>query len=109
MKMTEVAFQADCTDSNGYCSSCDEVTNWGGVEPDARKYQCEVCEKMTVYGMEESILMGFITFVGEKEEANGTVTIRERGVKENKEMSLSYSSVYFREKVLQSKGKSLNY
>ena len=46
-----------------------------------------------------------IIVVGEKEESNESVTIREHGVKGNNEMSLSYSSTYIREKVLKSKSK----
>jgi len=47
-------------DSNaGYCSNCDAITTFG-VEPDARNYVCPDCEKRTVYGLEEALLMGFV-------------------------------------------------
>lgn len=32
-------------------------------EPDARKLTCEVCERPTVYGVEELVLMGLIDVV----------------------------------------------
>jgi hypothetical protein len=42
---------------NGICLSCGEVQH-GGVEPDARQYQCEACGAEGVYGLEEALLMG---------------------------------------------------
>ena len=39
----------------GFCLACgDEAC---GVEPDARKYECESCGKDKVYGAEELLLM----------------------------------------------------
>lgn len=40
----------------GFCIACGETAE--GVEPDARKYDCESCDKATVYGAEELALMG---------------------------------------------------
>jgi hypothetical protein len=40
----------------GYCTNCGEEAS--GVEPDARKYECEICNKKTVYGAEELLIMG---------------------------------------------------
>lgn len=40
----------------GGCLSCGELAY--GVEPDARKYECEVCGEHSVYGAEELLLMG---------------------------------------------------
>ena len=45
---------------DGYCTDCDEVTQTGGVEPDARKYECPVCGKMTVMGIEEALMEGYV-------------------------------------------------
>ena len=42
----------------GICLSCGETAF--GVEPDARQYTCESCDRMTVYGMEEALIMGRI-------------------------------------------------
>ena len=39
----------------GFCVFCGEEAQ--GVEPDARKYECEACEKKGVYGAEELLLM----------------------------------------------------
>lgn len=45
------------SDSNeGYCLACGEEAY--GVEPDARKYNCESCDKPKVYGAEELLMMG---------------------------------------------------
>lgn len=44
---------------NGGCLFCGEVTE-GGVEPDARCYECENCGKKGVYGLEELLLMGML-------------------------------------------------
>jgi len=41
-------------DDVGYCIECG--CDHYGVEPDARKYTCEYCEKDAVYGAEELML-----------------------------------------------------
>jgi hypothetical protein len=43
---------------NGWCLTCGELVD--GVEPDARKYHCEVCDKKTIYGLEELLMMGIL-------------------------------------------------
>ena len=45
-------------DSPGWCLTCGEEVD--GVEPDARRYHCECCDKRTVYGMEELLIMGLL-------------------------------------------------
>lgn len=45
----------------GWCTTCQAFTT-DMVEPDARGYKCEVCEKKTVYGAEEALIQGLITF-----------------------------------------------
>jgi len=40
----------------GICLACGEEHY--GVEPDARRYDCESCGKPEVYGLEEAVLMG---------------------------------------------------
>lgn len=42
----------------GVCLACGEIAE--GVEPDARGYECDCCEKKKVYGLEEAVLMGFV-------------------------------------------------
>ena len=44
--------------SEGFCLACGEVAE--GVEPDARKYECEDCGAAKVYGGEELALMGLV-------------------------------------------------
>ena len=43
--------------SSGFCIACGEQAD--GVEPDARGYMCECCDKPKVYGASELILMGY--------------------------------------------------
>jgi hypothetical protein len=43
-------------DNPGLCLACGADAD--GVEPDARKYICEVCDSPGVYGAEELLLMG---------------------------------------------------
>ena len=43
-------------DNPGFCLACGEETE--GVEPDARKYECESCGENWVYGADELMLMG---------------------------------------------------
>lgn len=43
-------------DNAGFCLACGE--DCGGVEPDARKYECDSCGAHKVYGAEELLLMG---------------------------------------------------
>ena len=42
-------------DNSGFCLACGEQAY--GVEPDARKYECESCGKRMVYGAEECLMM----------------------------------------------------
>lgn len=41
-------------DNPGFCVACGADAD--GVEPDARRYKCEACGLMTVYGAEELLL-----------------------------------------------------
>ena len=43
-------------DQAGFCVACGAYHE--GIEPDARKYECEECGKHTVYGAGEIALMG---------------------------------------------------
>jgi hypothetical protein len=40
----------------GFCRACGAEQD--GCEPDARRYKCETCGHMQVYGAEELVLMG---------------------------------------------------
>ena len=53
--------QAEMQNDNvGLCVGCGEEAF--GVEPDARKYECESCEKRMVYGLQELVIMGLVRF-----------------------------------------------
>ena len=43
---------------DGFCRTCNDITNSGGCEPDARNYVCDSCGKKTVFGIEEAFMMG---------------------------------------------------
>ena len=49
------AVEAD--DCIGFCIACGNEQH--GCEPDARKYKCEVCGELKVYGAEELLIMGY--------------------------------------------------
>ena len=40
---------------NGFCLACGAENE--GIEPDARKYTCDCCDKNLVYGAEQLFLM----------------------------------------------------
>jgi len=42
---------------NGICLSCGQI-QYGGIEPDARGYECDDCGDFHVYGLEEALMMG---------------------------------------------------
>jgi hypothetical protein len=66
MKMTAELFRESCLDFHGYCRKCDDITEWGGVEGDAEGYHCPECESESVMGVENALLLGFITITEEK-------------------------------------------
>jgi len=66
-EMSETEFVGCDNDNEGLCVFCGEPAY--GVEPDARKYTCESCEKAGVYGMQELLLMGLVKFTEDSEEA----------------------------------------
>lgn len=55
LKLTDI-IQAVSEDRNaGFCLNCGEEVE--GVEPDARRYECEACGEPLVYGAEELLIM----------------------------------------------------
>lgn len=46
---------------HGYCTDCDDVTNFAGVEGDAEGYVCEECGESTVQGMLNALIDGNIS------------------------------------------------
>jgi hypothetical protein len=53
--MDRILEAAQADDNLGICCGCGEEAY--GVEPDARKYECESCGAKRVYGAEELLLM----------------------------------------------------
>ena len=47
----------------GFCIECRDQAY--GVEPDARRYRCESCGANAVYGAEELLIRGILTFTDE--------------------------------------------
>jgi len=45
-------------EGEGWCLACGSTQP--GVEPDARRYECEACGAAKVYGSEELVAMGLI-------------------------------------------------
>jgi hypothetical protein len=41
----------------GFCTACGTEV-YGGIEPDARGYECEFCGESKVFGAEELLLTG---------------------------------------------------
>lgn len=60
-KITEEVLAEACErgmtdlDNPGFCIACGLEAE--GVEPDARKYKCESCGALAVYGAEELVIM----------------------------------------------------
>lgn len=63
MKLSEVEYICHTRDYDGYCTACDEITNFGDVEPDAEEYRCDKCEQRTVMGVEQAMLAGKIEII----------------------------------------------
>ena len=56
--LEEVIEAAKADDNTGFCLACGEEIF--GVEPDARRYECEYCGERAVYGAEEILLEGLV-------------------------------------------------
>lgn len=55
VSLDQVLEAAESGDDIGFCLACGAEAY--GVEPDARKYECEECDAPKVYGAEELLLM----------------------------------------------------
>lgn len=62
--MDSKTYQQCCEEYKGFCIYCGAEHDC--IEPDARKYQCENCNKAGVYGTEELLLMGRLTIMGDE-------------------------------------------
>lgn len=49
--------------TQGFCIACGEDAY--GVEPDARRYECESCGENKVYGLEEIVMRGWVAYTPE--------------------------------------------
>lgn len=58
--MPQEDYMDGCDDCMGICLCCGETQS--GCEPDARGYECESCEENSVYGYEEALIMGMLSF-----------------------------------------------
>lgn len=63
MEMTEDDFRDYRNSYDGYCTVCNDVTRYGGTEPDAENYECHECGAMTAMGIENAMIMGHIEIV----------------------------------------------
>jgi len=59
--MSEETFSELCEDQIGLCIACGEEYS-SCLEPDASNVECESCEKDTVFGVEELLISGGISF-----------------------------------------------
>ena len=53
------------SEDSGFCIACGETVY--GVEPDARRHECESCGENRVYGLEELLIMGAMKIEGGEE------------------------------------------
>jgi len=65
IEISSSEFSELSSDGGGFCIACGEEAS--GVEPDARGYECECCDANKVYGLEELLMMGFVSIVEESE------------------------------------------
>ena len=54
--------------NDGFCTICKKVTAFGGVEPDARNYECPECGQPEVFGMEEAAAVMMVVPLTEEED-----------------------------------------
>ena len=59
LTITEQEYHELSNEYSGFCTNCGEI-NYGGHEPDARKYHCENCETNNSYGIEECLIMDIL-------------------------------------------------
>lgn len=59
-EMSEGEYAEMSEEYAGLCTSCGAEVY--GVEPDARNYKCSECGEDKVYGLEELLVMGLISF-----------------------------------------------
>jgi len=60
MKLNSDQFNSHSNDYDGYCYKCDDITSFGGVEPDAQGYECPECDKKTLMGMDIALVLDYL-------------------------------------------------
>ena len=63
MKLSEERYVEACNENAGYCVACDDITEDGGVEPDAEGYTCPACDMPELMGIEQALLLGWLHIV----------------------------------------------
>ena len=63
MKLTEEQYKEASNDNYGYCRLCDDLAEFGGVEPDAQGYMCPDCDVSEMMGADQALLLGFLEIV----------------------------------------------
>jgi hypothetical protein len=64
IQITEAEYVELNENYGGFCIECRDEAY--GVEPDARRYRCESCGALAVYGVEELLIRGLIEFAAER-------------------------------------------
>jgi len=59
----EDEFEAICEDDGGWCLECGEEAY--GIEQDARNYVCDCCGSPAVFGAEQCLIEGRVTFAND--------------------------------------------
>lgn len=72
----------------GICIGCYAVNY--GVEPDARRYECELCGESKVYGIDELLIYGAITIMDEIDEKDAYVRIKNKTTGEITEKAIEF-------------------
>ena len=62
IRLSPSDYQEACDCYEGYCMSCNDITNDSGVEPDAEGYKCCDCGENAVMGIENALMAGHIVF-----------------------------------------------
>jgi Zn finger protein HypA/HybF involved in hydrogenase expression len=59
-QITEQEYRNACESDSGFCIECNDFTR-EMVEPDAENYKCPECEKETVFGAEQALILEYIS------------------------------------------------
>lgn len=66
VNLTLREYHEHCDLDDGYCAECDDVTVFGGVEPDAEDRECDACGQSTAMGVELAMVVGLIEITDEE-------------------------------------------